>query len=131
MQLENWKKYILSLPEQVFFDIVRNYLGDVRTPFNKHDLVNKLTVFLTKDTTVEKVISLIDRADAEILTAISVLESPTVKELYRVFENKKNFYDFYLNLLNLEERMIIYRDEKGGEGFVSISILTSSISSSS
>ena len=119
--IENWKKHIFSLPEQVFFDVMRNYLGDVKTPFNKHDLVNKLSSFLIKDLTAEKVLSLIDRSDAEIITAIGILENPTVKELFTVFKDKKSYYDFYLNLLNLEERMLVFSEEIDGESRISIS----------
>ena len=119
--MENWKKYIFSLPEQVFFDVMRNYLGDVKTPFNKHDLVNKLSAFFVKDETAEKVISLIDRSDAEIITVIAMLGNPTVKELYTVFKDKKSYYDFYLNLLNLEERMLVFSEEIDGESRISIS----------
>ena len=120
-EIDKWKKYIFSLPEQVFFEIIRNYLGDVRTPFNKHDLVDKLTAFLMKDETSSKVISLLDQSDAEMLTAVSILDSPSVKQLYQVFSSKKSYYDFYLTLLNLEERMLIYREEREGEGVISIS----------
>lgn len=119
--IENWKKYIFSLPEQVFFEVMRNYLGDVKTPFNKHDLVDRLAAFLSRDETVEKILSLIDRSDAEIITAISLLDGPTVKELYRVFSNEKSYYDFYLNLLNLEERMLVFSEEIDGEGRISVS----------
>ncbi len=119
--LENWKKYIFSLPEQVFFDVMRNYLGDVKTPFNKHDLVDKLTSFLLREETAEKVLSLIDISDAEIITVISILENPTVKELYTVFRNKKSYYDFYLKLLNLEERMLVFSNDVDGESRISIS----------
>ena len=121
MNLENWKKHIFSLPEQVFFDVMRNYLGDVKTPFNKHDLVDKLTSFLVKEETAEKVLSLIDRPDAEIITAIGILENPTVKELFTVFKNKKSYYDFYLNLLNLEERMLVFSEEVDGVSRIGIS----------
>jgi len=125
--IENWKTYIFSLPEQVFFEIMRNYLGDVKTPFNKHDLVDKLTVLLSRDETAEKVLSLIDRSDAEIITAISILGSPTVKELFSIFKNNKSYYDFYLNLLNLEERMLVFSEEIEGESRISVSALYRSI----
>ena len=125
--MEDWKKHIFSLPEQVFFDVMRNYLGDVKTPFNKHDLVDKLTSFLIKDETAEKVLSLIDSSDAEIITAIGILENPTVRELFTVFQNKKSYYDFYLNLLNLEERMLVYSEEIDGENRISISPVFESV----
>ncbi len=121
--IENWKKYIFSLPEQVFFDVMRNYLGDVKTPFNKHDLVDRLTSFLLNDLTAEKILSLIDSSDAEIITLISILEAPTAKELYSLFRDKKSYYDFYLRLLNLEERMLIFCEEVEWESRLNLSPL--------
>ncbi len=50
-----------------------------------------------------------------------MLGNPTVKELYTVFKDKKSYYDFYLNLLNLEERMLVFSEEIDGESRISIS----------
>ena len=105
--IERWKKIIISLPEHIFFDLIRNYLGDVKTPFNKHDLIEKFAVFLRKEKNINKIISLIDKQDATVLTVLDLLGPVDIKSLYSFFSNKKSYYDFYLHLQNLEERMLI------------------------
>ncbi|MCL2792980.1 MAG: helicase-associated domain-containing protein [Spirochaetaceae bacterium] len=109
--IDKWKKIIISLPEHIFFDLIRNYLGDVKTPFNKHDLIEKLAVFLRREKNIEKIISLIDRQDASVLTALDILGPVEIRKLYMLFSDKKSYYDFYLHLQNLEERMLICTDK--------------------
>ena len=109
--IEKWKKIVISLPEQVFFDLIRNYLGDVKTPFNKHSLIEELAAFFRKEKNIERIISLIDKNDAAVLSAIDILAPVTIKNLYRLFSDKKNYYDFCMHLQNLEERMLICTDE--------------------
>ena len=112
--IEKWKKIIISLPEHIFFDLIRNYLGDVKTPFNKHDLIEKLAGFLRREKNIEKIISLIDKQDASVLTALDVLGPIEIRKLYLFFSDKKSYYDFYLHLQNLEERMLICTNKEAG-----------------
>ena len=113
--IERWKKIIISLPEQIFFDIIRNYLGELKTPFNKHNLMDDLAAFLRNEKTMERIMSLIDQNDAAVLTALSMLGPVTSKNLYKYFSNRKSYYDFYLHLQNLEERMLLCT-EMGRDG---------------
>jgi len=113
--IEKWKKIVISLHEQIFFDLMRNYLGDVKTPFNKHTLIDELAVFFSREKNIEKIISLIDKNDAAVLTALSILGPVKIKSLYQFFADKKNYYDFCLHLQNLEERMLICTDESSGD----------------
>ena len=113
--IDKWKKIIISLPEHIFFDLIRNYLGDVKTPFNKHDLIEKFAAFLRKEKTIDKIISLIDKQDAYVLTALDILGPIEIKMLYSFFSDKKSYYDFYLHLQNLEERMLICTDKDSKE----------------
>ncbi len=109
--IDRWKRIIISLPEQIFFDLIRNYLGDVKTPFNKHNLIEELAVFLRKEKNIDKIISMIDKEDASVLTVLSILGPVKIKTLYSFFSDKKSYYDFYLHLQNLEERMLICTDK--------------------
>ncbi|MCL2294032.1 MAG: helicase-associated domain-containing protein [Spirochaetes bacterium] len=113
--IEKWKKIIISLPEQIFFDLIRNYLGDVKTPFNKHNLIDEFAAFLRKEKNLDKIIALIDEQDAFVLTVLDILGPIEIKTLYPFFSDKKNYYDFYLHLQNLEERMLICSDKDAGE----------------
>ncbi|MCL2480240.1 MAG: helicase-associated domain-containing protein [Spirochaetaceae bacterium] len=113
--IDRWKKIIISLPEHIFFDLIRNYLGDVKTPFNKHDLIEKFASFLRNEKNTDKIISLIDKQDASVLTVLDILGPVEIKTLYQFFSEKKTYYDFYLHLQNLEERMLVCTDKDAGE----------------
>lgn len=39
----DWRKYMTTIDDTDFFDIIRMYLGEVSTPYNKQDLVEKLS----------------------------------------------------------------------------------------
>ncbi|MDR2588558.1 MAG: hypothetical protein LBC67_03940 [Spirochaetales bacterium] len=111
---ERWKSAFLTLPDEAFFDILRNYLGDFKTPFNKHTLFASLEQFLRKTETQERIVSLISRDDAQLLTALSVLDSPGPDDIYHLFEGEISYLDLHLRLLNLQDRLLIYTDKSSG-----------------
>lgn len=108
----DFKGTLLTLSDDAFFELIRNYLGPIKTPFNKHDLIAKLLAFLRKETTQEKIISLIDDGDAEILTAIWILDEPSHDDLFAFLESDHSFLELHNHLLNLEDRLLIYRDDQ-------------------
>ena len=50
-----WRKAILKLPDQKFFDLMTFYLGEIKTPFNKQNLIDDLSAFLRKESVQEKI----------------------------------------------------------------------------
>ena len=84
-----------------------NYLGDIHTPFNKHNLLDQLEAFLLNKSNLDQIVSMIDSSDAVLLTAIDFLEKPSVEQLYALFSDEKPYYSFYTHLMNLEERLLI------------------------
>ena len=112
---EEWRKLIFDLSDQAFFDLVRNYLGDIHTPFNKHNLLDQLEAFLHKKSNLDQIISMIDSSDAALLSAIDFLGKASMEQLYSLFRDEKPYYSFYTQLMNLEERLLIcpVRGEKG------------------
>jgi hypothetical protein len=111
---KRWKAAFLTLPDEAFFDILRNYLGEFKTPYNKHDLLENLRQFLLKKETRRRIIGLVDENDARLLTAISVLDSPAPDALYRLFEGEISYLDLHYRLLNLQDRLLIYSDKARG-----------------
>lgn len=81
-----WREALVRLTDQHFFDLMRMYLGAIKTPFNKQRLIEELSVFLRKKETKERIISLLDSFDLMILSAVKELPSPTQQK------NCKSFY---------------------------------------
>ncbi len=107
--MTDFKSALLTLADDAFFGLVRNYLGPVKTPFNKHDLIDRLVTFLRHEHIQERIIELIDDDDAELLTAISVLGGPDFDEIHLFFAGERSYLDLHQRLLNLEDRLLIYR----------------------
>ena len=117
---EEWRKLFFDLSDQAFFDLVRNYLGDIHTPFNKHTLLDQLEHFILNKTNLEQLFSMVDSLDAAFLSAIDLLGTATIDQLYSIFSDEMPFYSFYTHLLNLEERLLIcpVQGKKGARAVV-------------
>jgi len=109
-EVDHWKKNMLTLPDADFFGIMRNYLGELKTPFNKHALIEELVVFLRRPATRERIVEQIDTRDAEILSAVALLDEPAPERIHSFFAADRGYIDLYNHLLNLQERLLIYRD---------------------
>jgi len=112
--IERWKKSIRELPEELFFSIMRTYLGRLSTPFHKHKLAERLAAFLSKEETIRRIIKLVDEDDARILTAVDLLAGAGGGELYRLLEDEYDYFTFYAHLLNLQERLLLYSETETG-----------------
>lgn len=111
---EYWKKVMVALPDDEFFAIMRNYLGKLKTPFNKHTLIDDLADFLLREETEKRILSMIDKEDALILTSINFLSGTDIHELHDFLGPDRSFMSIHHIMLNLEERLLIYRDSDSG-----------------
>ena len=105
---------MVALPDDEFFAIMRNYLGKLQTPFNKHSLIDDLANFLLREETAERVLSMIDKEDTLLLTSINFLTGTDIHELHDFLGPEWSFMSIHHLLLNLEERLLIYRDAESG-----------------
>ena len=105
---KQWKTALLQLPDPSFFEIIRNYLGPVKTPYNKHRLIDALIAKVERNK--ERLLSYIDAEDSAVLTAIHTLKKTDGKTLHRFFGTDKKYIELHLHLLNLEERLLICRN---------------------
>jgi hypothetical protein len=107
--LEDWKSALLMLPDSSYFELMRSVFGNVKTPFNKQRLVEDLESFLSKKEIQEAIAAYIDESDVRVIAAIATLEEPAAEELETFFAGEFNYADLHSILLNLEERLILYR----------------------
>jgi hypothetical protein len=114
MTVADWKGALLTLNDGHFFDLMRSYLGDIRTPFNKQRLVDDLEGFLGRRDIQEAVASYLDEVDRRVIAAVGVLGDPAVEELAGFFEGEYSYAELHAILLNLEERLILFRLVEGG-----------------
>ena len=99
--------YLLNLEDESFFAVYRNYLGPVKTPYNKHDLMQELQDFLVRPTTGDRIRELLTHRDVILLSAIAVLGTPTEEQLYRFLSGEFEYSTFQATLLNHTDRLLI------------------------
>lgn len=104
-----WKDALLTIPGDNFLDLMRNYLGKVITPYNKHELVSKLESFLHKEETQTNILALCDTLDAAILGALKLLGPTTESKLFDFLSGFTDEATLIERLVNLEERLILFR----------------------
>lgn len=106
--IEAWQEAISSLDDQAFFNIVRMYLGEIKTPYNKQRLIEQLAGFIRNEKNLNTLITLLDDFDLKLITAICFINNPVRKNLTDFFHNDYSMMDILTGLSNLTERLIIY-----------------------
>ena len=109
-----WESALMILPDTAFFDLMRSVLGTVKTPFNKQKLVEELSRFIARPDIQENIAAYIDADDRRIIAAITLLSEPVPGELESFFTGEYSYVELQGMLLNLEERLIIYRFRDNG-----------------
>ena len=103
-----WRESLSTMNDEQFFDIIRTYLGEIHTPYNKDKLIESLSAIFRKEENKKTVLSFLSEFDIKILSAILFLEKPTQNTLSAFFAGEFSFSELYSELLALCERMIIY-----------------------
>ncbi len=108
--LEAWKRALLTLPGDRFLVLCRNYLGEIRTPFSKQDLIRQLAAFLSGRSVQERIVGLVDDREAQLLTALMLLGPVSLDGLATVFAGRIGLLALGEMIANLEERLLVYRE---------------------
>lgn len=107
-----WRDSFLLMDEERFFDIMRLYLGEIKTPYNKQKLIESLEGFLRTQANLENMKGLLSHDDIEIMCAVVFIPDCTEQKL-AVFFGETFTYSYLSEiLLNLEERLILFRASK-------------------
>ncbi|MHC6201956.1 hypothetical protein ACYULU_02030 [Breznakiellaceae bacterium SP9] len=110
--VEEWKHCLMQLPDSHFYELVRSVFAPIKTPFNKQHLIAELVSFLCKKEIQHNIAAFISASDAKIITAIAALQNPEPAVLERFFEDEFTPAQLHSNIVNLEERFIMYRYEE-------------------
>ncbi|GAB1456510.1 hypothetical protein MASR2M48_18180 [Spirochaetota bacterium] len=116
-----WRDALIVDRDDALIRAAKLWLGTLKTPFNKHELVSQIEAFLKRDETTDSIVSLLDRTDRLVLalalysgTSLETGLPPT--ELARLVADEAAFEASALERLrNLKERLILY-SYKGPRG---------------
>ena len=112
-----WQEYISSLSDEKFFYIMRLYLGEIKTPYNKLRLIEQLASFLKNTENTKNIISFLDETDLKILTAVKIIPTLTQGKLISFFSDEYSFPELYSKISNLTERLLIFKTKSPNEFF--------------
>ncbi|MHC1693429.1 MAG: hypothetical protein AB9828_10450 [Sphaerochaetaceae bacterium] len=102
-----WEKSLGSLNDEVYLNIVRNYLGSITTPFHKPQLTHQLTTVFSNEAFIDRIIACISPWDAMLLSATWLLRNPTQDELCALFIGECDYLSVQQSVVNLEERLLL------------------------
>ena len=124
-EILRWQEAIASLPDKQFFNTMRLYLGEIKTPYNKQRLTQQLAAFVKREENLTSLLTLIDSFDVTILTAISLIPNPTQQTIIEFFRTEYSVTDLYAEIINLSERLLIYTEKSAdtGKDFIRINPL--------
>lgn len=122
--LEAWRAALLSGSTRFLIEAARNYLGPLRTPYNKHDLVSRLEAFMRRPDTAEALRELLDEDDRKALAALSVFGPRTEDELADILAadgDEGAAFAARAKVASLRERLCTYRTGVGPGAPVDVS----------
>lgn len=105
--MNHWADAFEAMPEEQFFKLIRLYLGEVQTPYNRQRLISQLASFIKNAENTQSILSYLDKKDITFLTAIYLIPNVSQQTLLDFFSGI-GISDFYATLSNLSERLIIY-----------------------
>lgn len=115
-EISRWQEAISALPDKQFFNIMRLYLGEIKTPYNKQRLIEQLAGFIHNSENINTILSLLDDNDVKILTAIYLIPKTTVEVLADFFTGSYTFSDIFSKIINLNDRLLIYSEKEDFTG---------------
>jgi len=126
MNKVTWPEVFSALPDTGFFEVVRHYLGPVSTPFHKPDLIRQMEVFFAREDVSRRVLEYINPEDALFLTFIGFHRQPTEESLLRMIPEVR-YVALREELLNLEERLLIWSRSEGKSRYYALTPLGESV----
>ena len=117
-----WREALTLLPDEAFFNLIFMYLGEIETPYNKQNLIERLGSFLRKEENKKNIISLLTDNDIKILAAVHAIKNADEKKLSDFFTGELPFPELYAHIQNLKDRLLLYSRKSKGSAKEIISI---------
>ena len=111
--VDDWKRTLLTLEDEPFFELIKNHLGKVQTPYHKPSIINSIEKFLLNPETRSRILALLNDDESAVTAFILRSGGSDFDHLYRYFHDNYSELRFKSLMENLQERLIIYRDESG------------------
>lgn len=122
----DWRESFTRMSDQQFFDIIRMYLGEIKTPYNKQNLLEDLSSFLRKEENRNAIVRLLCNIDLKLLAAVRFIPHVSRKKLESycgtMFGNKFPKVSMTEHLTNLMQRLLVFEFMNPLDGNVELRI---------
>lgn len=105
---EVWNTSLMKLPENILFILLKNWLGEIETPYNKHKLITRLNKWLNEDSVKKEIVGNISEKEAELISFIIYSDGLTESEIFKCLEGSLNIMLLKEMLWNLKDRLILF-----------------------
>lgn len=103
-----FRESLSLLPDERFFEIIRTYLGQIQSPYNKTNLIEKLSAVFRKEQNQRRIVSFLSDFDIKILSVVSIVSDANQEKITDFFSKDYTLSEIYAELLSLSERLLIY-----------------------
>ena len=79
VELGRWRDALIVDRDDSLIDAAKRWLGPVKTPFNKHELISNIESFLRRQENSDAIIALMDRFDRKI-TALALYSGSSLAD---------------------------------------------------
>lgn len=120
-----WRESLATMPDERFFELIRIYLGEIHTPFNKDRLIEQLSALFRKEQTKKTIASFLSEFDIKIISAVSILPEATQEKISEFFSDDYPLSEIYSEIQNLAERLLMYsyKDSTSQTAFLALNPL--------
>ncbi|MCR5761777.1 MAG: helicase-associated domain-containing protein [Treponema sp.] len=116
----DWRESFTKMPDLQFFDIIRMYLGEVKTPYNKQNLLEELSSFLRKEENQLSFVRLLCNIDLKLLAAVRYIPHVSQDKLESyccsMFGGRFSKLSLSEHLANLMQRLLVYEFTNSEDG---------------
>ena len=120
---QDWAGALLTSGSEALLGAVRNYIGPVRTPYDKRDLVSKLRAFLRRAETRQGILELVDGLDARVLGSSLLLGPSPEQDLKELFTGELPLFELGVRISNLVDRLLLFRYQAGARRLIAVNPL--------
>ena len=106
-----WADSVSSLADSKFFDIMRLYLGEIETPYNKQRLIEQLAGFIKNPVNSDNMLALLDEYDIKLLTALDIIKNPTQESIIQFFSQDFSTAEIVTEISNLIARLLVFEEK--------------------
>jgi hypothetical protein len=113
-----WRQAMLTIPDRAFFDLYRNYFGELPSPHSKQDMLNLFEQLLRETSFRQAMAANLSDDDIWIVNTLHRLEplpEADLTSLSQVYASEHHVHQVKQAVLALQDRLWIFRDYKTHE----------------